>query len=276
MAGNLIPPFIPPDITDPLATDNAANGYEEFNDLKNYITSFLQIQFDLTTGLFLNTALFPASAIPQFFGDVTTPAPITGTTQLNTTVGKINGVTLSGLATGLLKNTTGTGQPSIATAGTDYLAPAAIGTTVKAYYAPGQEPATATNDNAAAGKVGEEVQSLIAIGSAVSLVTATGNNVTSISLTAGDWDVEGNVNFSSSGATVTASVAGISLTSITPPTDGSEGYSGVLSATAIESATLPRKRVSIASTTTVYLTAKATFTAGTVTSFGAITARRAR
>jgi len=39
------------------------------------------------------------------------------------TVSKINGTALSGLATGLLKNTTGTGVPSIATAGTDYVAP---------------------------------------------------------------------------------------------------------------------------------------------------------
>lgn len=41
-----------------------------------------------------------------------------------TTVGKINGTTLSGLTTGLLKNTTSTGVPSIAVAGTDYISPA--------------------------------------------------------------------------------------------------------------------------------------------------------
>jgi hypothetical protein len=39
------------------------------------------------------------------------------------TVTKINGTALSGLATGILKNTTSTGVPSIAVAGTDYLAP---------------------------------------------------------------------------------------------------------------------------------------------------------
>lgn len=39
------------------------------------------------------------------------------------TVTKINGTALSGLATGLLKNTTSTGVPSIATAGTDYIVP---------------------------------------------------------------------------------------------------------------------------------------------------------
>ena len=45
------------------------------------------------------------------------------------TVSKINGTTLSGLATGILKNTTGTGVPSIAVSGTDY-APASSGSAV--------------------------------------------------------------------------------------------------------------------------------------------------
>jgi hypothetical protein len=48
---------------------------------------------------------------------------VTGT-QSATVVGKINNVALSGLATGILKNTTTTGVPSIAVAGTDYLSPA--------------------------------------------------------------------------------------------------------------------------------------------------------
>ena len=51
----------------------------------------------------------------------------TGSTAL--TVVKINGVLMSGLATGILKNTTSTGAPSIAVAGTDYVAPGgALGT----------------------------------------------------------------------------------------------------------------------------------------------------
>lgn len=45
----------------------------------------------------------------------------TGATAL--TVVAINGTNMAGLATGLLKNTTATGVPSIATAGTDYLTP---------------------------------------------------------------------------------------------------------------------------------------------------------
>lgn len=44
-----------------------------------------------------------------------------------------NAQAMSALATGLVKNTTGTGVQSIAAAGTDYLAPAAIGVTIEAH-----------------------------------------------------------------------------------------------------------------------------------------------
>jgi hypothetical protein len=65
-----------------------------------------------------STGVLPTTTIPGLTGDVTSSA---GTVA--TTVVKINGTTLSSLATGILKNTTGTGVPSIAAAGTDYLTP---------------------------------------------------------------------------------------------------------------------------------------------------------
>jgi len=137
---------------------------------------------------------------------------------------------------------------------------------------------TTTNDSASAGEVGEVVSSLVASGSAVSLTTATAANITSISLTAGDWDVEGNINFTETTSTVTARSAGITTTSATVPTDGSEVYCGVQSTVTseINSITIPRKRISIAGTTTTYLVGKATFSAGTCAGFGAIVARRVR
>jgi len=52
-------------------------------------------------------------------GDVTASG---SSSSLNATVTKINGVLLAGLSTGLIKNTTSTGAPSIAIAGTDYAA----------------------------------------------------------------------------------------------------------------------------------------------------------
>jgi len=64
----------------------------------------------------LSAGTLAAARMPALTGDVTTTV---GTVA--TTVSKINGTTLSGLATGLLKNTTATGVPSIAVAGTDFI-----------------------------------------------------------------------------------------------------------------------------------------------------------
>lgn len=137
---------------------------------------------------------------------------------------------------------------------------------------------TTTNDNTSAGNVGEYTSSLIAVGSAVSFTTATAMNITTISVTAGDWDIEGNVNFNETSSTVSARSAGVTSTSATIPTDGSQGYCGVQSTVTseINTITLPRKRVSVSGTTTIYLVGSATFAAGTCTGFGTITARRVR
>lgn len=137
---------------------------------------------------------------------------------------------------------------------------------------------TNTNDNVAAGYAGEYSSSLVASGSAVSLTTNTAANVTNLSLTAGDWEVEGMVSYTLTGATTTAYSAGTTSTSATVPTDGSEGYSAVVTTalTDTETITLGRKRFSLSGTTTVYLVGKCTFTLGTVAAFGNLTARRIR
>ena len=59
----------------------------------------------------ISSGTLGAARMPALTGDVTTSVGTVGTT-----VGKINGVALSGLATGILKNTTTTGVPSIAVA----------------------------------------------------------------------------------------------------------------------------------------------------------------
>ncbi|HEY6019562.1 MAG TPA: hypothetical protein VIY48_06565, partial [Candidatus Paceibacterota bacterium] len=72
---------------------------------------------------------------------------------------------------------------------------------------------TSTNDNAIAGDVGELITSTVASASGVSLTSTTAANVTSISLTAGDWDVDGTVDFNLAASTsVTVLSASISLT----------------------------------------------------------------
>src|ERR1035437_1575898 len=61
------------------------------------------------------TGVLPAASEPAFTGDVTKTVG-----SVATIVKQLNGVALSGLATGILKNTTTTGVPSIAVAGTDF------------------------------------------------------------------------------------------------------------------------------------------------------------
>lgn len=136
--------------------------------------------------------------------------------------------------------------------------------------------------SASAGNVGEVISSAVAVGSAVALTTATPANVTSISLTPGDWDVTGNVNLTAASATTAAGAlqaGGISITSATLPTDGSEvqELSVALTTTSFKtSIPVSRKVINVNAVTTVYLVAEATFTAGTIGAYGVLTARRVR
>ena len=127
---------------------------------------------------------------------------------------------------------------------------------------------------------GEYVQSIVAPGpNQVNLSNGIAANITSISLTAGDWDVEGMVTLIYALATQSSDgVVGISTTSATLPTDGSQAYDPLRATTASNntSITLPRKRISVAATTTVYLVARAGFSAGTAAGAGLINARRVR
>jgi hypothetical protein len=134
--------------------------------------------------------------------------------------------------------------------------------------------------NAAAGNVGEFVESKVLTGAAVSLTSGGTSNVTSISLTAGDWDVEGVVSINAGATTsFTVQASAISLVSATYPTLSNGGCHIVRTAAYVPNSsgnTLPtgRLRVSVSSTTTVYLVASCTFTVSTASAYGIITARR--
>lgn len=140
---------------------------------------------------------------------------------------------------------------------------------------------TTTNDNVASGDVGQFVSSQITFASPVGLTTITQTDVTSISLTAGDWDVWGNVGFT--GATNTsfligygwinnasASIPDTSLTCViqnnvvTPFINGALGFC------------VPSQRFSLSTTTTIYLSVFASFSVSTCSAFGLIAARRRR
>jgi hypothetical protein len=60
---------------------------------------------------------------------------------------------------------------------------------------------TTTNDDAAAGHIGEYVSSMVPGGTGPALTSGAASNITSISLTAGDWDVSGGPGLFPSGTT---------------------------------------------------------------------------
>ena len=138
---------------------------------------------------------------------------------------------------------------------------------------------TATNDSAAAGYIGEYVSASLAYASRVIGVTSTAaTNVTSISLTAGDWDVSGVVVQSLNVASVTVLSSGCSTTSNTFGALGNYVQMNPnFMLTSFQNFQLtPTSRISLSATTTVYLIGSATFSAGTVDLFGEIHARRVR
>jgi len=132
--------------------------------------------------------------------------------------------------------------------------------------------------NAATGRIGEYV-SASAANNTVSLATGTPSNVTSISLTAGDWDVSGVALVVSANATHNSIAAGLSSTSATLPVNTSGALTTLnMIFSAAQQENIPaggRTRFSLASTTTIYLVVQASFS-GTSTAGGFISARRVR
>lgn len=158
------------------------------------------------------------------------------------------------------------------------------GLTSYATAAVGQLPGTTTNDNAAAGKIGEYISSTVLVGSAVALTTNTDANVTSISLTAGDWDVTVNAYFTGTGTT-TVSFLAASMSTTSAVRDTSPGRLAQLSYNtgtttfsggAVVSCVVGPTRFSLSGTTTVFFTGTAAFGASTCSAFGIIRARRVR
>jgi hypothetical protein len=106
------------------------------------------------------------------------------------TVSRINGTSLGGLATGILKNTTSTGVPSIAVAGTDYLAPSGIGSSVQAWDADLDALAALTGTSTIYYRSAANTWTQVSIGSGLSFsagtLSATGGGGTAVTLDLAD------------------------------------------------------------------------------------------
>ena len=137
---------------------------------------------------------------------------------------------------------------------------------------------TTTNDNAAAGQVGEYVESVVLVGAAISLTSAAPTNLGLLNLTAGDWDVSVSAVFVASMTTGVLNVV-----------DSPNTVSATHNSTLINRAQfmLPAPsglsnsvakgniRFSLAAPTVIYHVVEAVFT-GTCTAYGRISARRVR
>ena len=144
---------------------------------------------------------------------------------------------------------------------------------------------TNTNDSVNAGGVGEFITAAIALGSATPLVSTTPKDVTSVPLTAGDWDVRANISFTGGGTTVVMEFdGGINTVSATLPTTGTSGRAqnsyGTAGLTLFAQNNISLNtgpvRISLSGNGTAYLVAAATFTTSTCSAYGEIDARRVR
>ena len=141
---------------------------------------------------------------------------------------------------------------------------------------------TTQADSAPSGRIGEYVSSVIT--GATSFPTSTQfGDLTSISLTPGDWDVNIIGRWVRNGGTTTNFYFGISTASgnsfpSEQPGDNEAGMNGPTGLPAFDDITVavPSYRISLNATTTIYFKYFATYTVATPKAQGRISARRIR
>lgn len=145
---------------------------------------------------------------------------------------------------------------------------------------------TAAVNDANAGNVGEYLSGARLVGSATALTNATPVDVTSVTLTAGDWDVTGEALFTSATGTTTQELAWLNTNSavLPSPLSGTANVSGginswngsIVGAGGGNLFPVGIVRYSVSGSTTVFLSAQGSFSAGGLSVYGTIRARRVR
>lgn len=225
------------------------------------------------------TVLTATSADTQYFTGATTQTvtmPVVSTLYLGKTYKIVN------KSTGAITvNSSGSNLIATVPGGTElvFTVIAITGTTAASWAITIDRVGTATNDDATIGAVG---QYKTIISGPTSLVTATEKTVATLSLEAGDWMVGGSVRYiGAAGTNVTAQIAGVTLVDNTIAsyelcTTEQYGAAGLVLGASFVSSVTPVIRLSVASTTSVYLVAYATFSVNTLTGTGRLWARRLR
>lgn len=139
---------------------------------------------------------------------------------------------------------------------------------------------TNTNNDADIGYIGEFSGSIVVAGSAIPLTSTVIADITSISLTEGDWDVWGTISTAPDVTTTTSYLTGwINTVSVTAPTTPNGAlFSGPTVSAAGVGITSPcgSTRLPLNAPTTVYLSCNATFAVSTMGAYGYLAARRRR
>jgi hypothetical protein len=141
---------------------------------------------------------------------------------------------------------------------------------------------TSAGDNASAGWVGEYVSSVVLIASEVTLTSTVLSNITSVSLTAGDYDVWAETWFDVGGTTTVSHVECSINTSNsahpTVPADGTAVARMYPASTTGQELVVPITacRVNPSSTTSYYMNVTASFATSTLKAYGKLCARRRR
>jgi hypothetical protein len=133
--------------------------------------------------------------------------------------------------------------------------------------------------SAVAGDLGEIKEASIASGSALAITSGTIRNITTISLTAGDWDLFGRAGcIGAAGTTLTYFAGGFSTANNTLVADDQFEYrtASFTIGTARINFAIPTRRISLSATTNYFLNVNATFAAATLSGYGYMGARRAR
>lgn len=149
---------------------------------------------------------------------------------------------------------------------------------------PGDRVGFTDGSSAPAGDVGEYKNSVVQSGAAVALTTNTSANVLTLALTAGDWDVWGDIFYTGAASVAVFQIEGwIGTVSVTVPSplpapitylqdDGGALWAGVNPITVNGL----RTRVSSATSVTLFLSTRTSFTTGTLAAYGQLQARRMR
>lgn len=121
--------------------------------------------------------------------------------------------------------------------------------------------------------IGQVYTSSVAFGSAVSLTTTQVANITSVVVPAGNYLVSGDVaTVAGTGAAVTLYQVGVNSVSATIAFPGGGQYALTFTTAENQAFACPTRYISLPSGGTLYLSARANFSGGTVSAYGSLTA----